>query len=97
MEKIEEHSVKKFSFDDFKNQLQIVVDALAENNNVSIMLQRQGDQVFVFYKKRYSDEVNEILEESKREHQRRKKAGYSREQAFEDFMKAQEEISKSLQ
>jgi len=60
------------------------------------MLQRQGDQVFVLYRKRYGDEVNEIYEESKREYQRRKKEGYSREQAFEDFMKAQEEISKYL-
>jgi len=96
MEKTAEPAVKKFSFDDFKNHLQIVVEALAESDNVSIMLQRQGDEVLVFYKKRYSDKVNEIFEKAKREHQRRERAGYTREQAFEDLMKVQQEIGKYL-
>jgi len=97
MEKIVEHSVEKFSFDDFKSHLQLVVDALAESNDVSITLKRQGDQVLVFYQRKYSDEVNEILEECEREYQRRLKEGYTREQAFQDFMEAQQEISKYLQ
>lgn len=97
MEKIAEPSVRKFSFEEFTKHLQVVVEALTESNNASIMLQRQGDEVFVFYKKRYSDEVYEILEECEREYQRKLKEGYTREQAFEDFMEAQQEISKSLQ
>ncbi len=97
MEKIAEHAVEKFPFNDFKTHVELVVNALAESNNGSIMLTRQGDEVFVLYRKRYSDEVNEILEESEREYQRRMKAGYTREQAFQDFMEAQEEISKYLQ
>jgi len=97
MEKIAEPSVRKFSFDEFSKHLQVVVEALADSNNVSVMLQRQGDQVFVLYKKRYSDEVHEILEESEREYQRKLKEGYTREQAFQDFMEAQQEISKYLQ
>jgi hypothetical protein len=97
MEKIAEHAVEKFLFNDFKTYFELVVNALAESNNGAIMLARQGDEVFVLYRKRYSDEVNEILEESEREYQRRMKAGYTREQAFQDFMEAQMEISKYLQ
>lgn len=96
MEKIAEPSVRKFAFEEFSKHLQVVVEALADNNNISVMLQRRGDEVFVFCKKRYSDEVYAIYEEAKREYQRRKQQGYSREQAFEDFMKAQDEISKYL-
>lgn len=43
--------------------------------------------------KSYSQEVNDILEESRREYERREKAGYTRAQAFEDFLKAQQELS----
>lgn len=92
-----EHSVEKFSFEDFKSRVQFVVEALAASTDVSIMLKRKGNQVFVFQPRTYSDEVNDILEESDREYQRRMKEGYTREQAFQDFMEAQQEISKYLQ
>ena len=56
----------------------------------------KGDQIFVFYQKRYNDKVNEIFAKAQREFQRREKEGYTREQAFQDFMEAQQEISKYL-
>ncbi len=97
MEKIAEHSVEKFSFDHFRSHPELVVNALAENNDTSIMLKRLGNQVFVYYQKKYSNEVNEILEESESEYQKKLQEGYTREQAFQDFMEAQQEISKYLQ
>ncbi len=97
MEKVFEKSLEKFPIDDFKNNLEIVMNALVESKNISILLRRERDQIFVFYQKRYSDQVNEIFAQAQREYQRREKEGYTREQAFQDFMEAQQEISKYLQ
>jgi hypothetical protein len=69
---------------------------LAQNDEIALMLRRQGEQVFVYYKKMYDKEVNEILKEAKQEYKRKKKKGYDREQAFEDFFSAQRDIEKSL-
>ena len=96
MEKAEQ-SFLQFVFDDFKSHPELVIDALAESNNISILLKREGDQVFVYLKKMYSDEVNEILRESQKEYKRKKGEGYNRERAFQDFMEAQEEISRHFQ
>jgi hypothetical protein len=97
MEKILEKSLEKVPIDGLKNHLEIVMNALVESKDISILLRRRGDQIFVFYQKRYSDKVNEIFEKAQREYQRREKEGYSREQAFQDFVEAQQEISKYLQ
>ncbi|MCI0694041.1 hypothetical protein L0337_18790 [candidate division KSB1 bacterium] len=97
MKQILENNLQKFSFDDFKNHLELVANALAQSNDISLMLRREGDQVFVYSHKRYGGQVNEILEEAKRLHQRKKSEGYNREQAFADFMQAQMEMSKYLQ
>ena len=96
MEKVLEKSVEKFPVEGFKNHLEIVMNTLAENKNISILLRREGDQIFVFHQRRYSDQVNKTFEKAQREYQRREQEGYSREQAFQDFMKAQQEISKHL-
>ncbi len=88
--------LEKFSVDDLKNHLETIINMLEKSKDISILLRRQGNQIFVFYQKRFSDEVNKIFEESEREYQRRLKDGYTREQAFQDFMEAQREISKYL-
>jgi hypothetical protein len=87
---------QQLPLDDFKNHPELVIEALAESDDISVLLRRRGDQVYVYYQKMYSDEVNEILDESQREFQRRQKEGYSREQAFQDFMEVQQEIGKYL-
>jgi hypothetical protein len=96
VEKVIEKSLEKFPVDEFKNHLEVVMNTLVESKNISILLRREGDQIFVFYQKRYGDKVNEIFEKAQRGYQRREKEGYSREQAFQDFMEAQQEISKYL-
>lgn len=88
---------QEIPLDDFKNYLGVLANELAAKDDMSVLLRRRGDQVLVYSPKRYSDEVNDILEESKREYERREKAGYSREQAFQDFMKAQQDLNQYLQ
>ncbi len=97
MEATLQSSWQQIPLTDFKNYLGILANELAEKDDMSVLLKRRGDQVLVYSPKRYSDEVNDILEESKREYQRRENAGYSREQAYQDFMKAQQELSQYLQ
>ena len=96
MDKIVENALQKFPLDDFGSHLQLVLDALAESNDASIMLRRQGDQVFVYYQRKYADEVNDLLENAKKEHLRKKSERYDREQAFQDFMEAQRVINQYL-
>jgi hemerythrin-like domain-containing protein len=73
MEKVLEKSLEKFPVDDFKNHLEMVMNTLVESKNISILLRREDDQIFVFYQKRYSDKVNEIFEKAQREYQRRER------------------------
>ncbi|MCI0612854.1 hypothetical protein L0244_07675 [bacterium] len=97
MEQILENNLQKFSFDYLKSHLELIVNALTQSNDISLMLRREGDQVFVYSHKRYGEQVNKILDEAKRLHQHKKSEGYNREQAFADFMQAQMEMSKYLQ
>ena len=87
-----EQSFQQFSLDDFKNHPEIVIDALSESKNVSIMLRRDEDQVYVYFKKNLDDKTYAILSDAKAEYKRKKEKGYTREQAFRDFMEAREEI-----
>jgi len=91
-----EQSFQQFSLDDFKNHPEIVIDALSESNNVSIMLKREQDRVYVYFKKNFDEKVYSILSDAKAEYKRKKEMGYNREQAFRDFMEAQDEIAKHL-
>jgi hypothetical protein len=97
MEQILENNLQKFSFDYLKSHLELIVNALMQSNDISLMLRREGDQVFLYSHKKYDAQVNDILEEARQVHQRKKSEGYGREQAFADFMQAQMEMSKYLQ
>lgn len=93
MKNLLQETWQQISLEEVKNHLDLVANALAERDDVSVLLSRRGDRVFVYYHKRYSGEVNDILEESRREYQRKQNEGYSREQAFTDFIEAQREIN----
>ncbi len=96
MESSPRQSVRQFSFDDFMNNFAIIKDALAENKNISIMVRREENLVFLYFKRAYDDEVEMILADAKAEYHRKNAQGYTHEQAFKDFMEAQEEISKQF-
>lgn len=48
------------------------------------------------YLRTYDKETTRILEEAKLEYAQKKQEGYPREQAFQDFLDAQEEIHHHL-
>lgn len=96
MEKIQENTLQQYPFDYFKSHPELIIEALAQGHDLSLMLKREGNQVFVYSPRRYSEQVNDILDSAKLEYQRKKSEGYSREQALHDFMQAQQEMSQYL-
>ena len=97
MEKILEDTVQSFPYNDLKAKLDLVANVLSQDSEVSLLLKREGDLVFIFFKKNYSRQVNDILVDAWQEHRRKKNEGYNRERAFADFMEAQEALSKYMQ
>lgn len=67
MIKLEEEFQQLF-LDDFKSHPEIVVDALSRSKNASIMLKREEDQVYVYFKKDFDDKVYEILSDLRNTH-----------------------------
>jgi hypothetical protein len=96
MEKRQQKPWRQLSIDDFKHALELLADEIMEMEDASVLLKKSGDQVFVYFPKTYRAEVDDILEASKRDLQRKQSQGYSRELAFQDFWEAQSEISKYL-
>ena len=62
---------------------------LGQSDDIALVFKREGDQVLVYYHRMYNARVDVVVDEARREHQRKKSQGYSREQAFADFMLAQ--------
>jgi len=85
-----------FSFSDIQRHPKRVVELLAQEQAMVILVKREGDDITICSYPAYSQEVNDILEEAMAEHQVKKQRGYTREQAFQDFRESQKEISKYL-
>ncbi len=92
MEQISQH----MSFEDIRNNPALVADLLLKDHNISLILERRGDKVIYTYMKAYDEENLRILREAKEEHKKRRKSGYTREQAFLEFEEARKEIGKYL-
>lgn len=97
MIELAENTLQTISLKELENHPDLLKNVLVQNDEIALMLRRQGDRVFVYYKKMYTKEVDDILKEAKQVHQRKKKKGYDREQAFEDFLSAQRDIEKFLE
>ncbi len=87
---------QEFSLTEVQSHPELVLDLLADDD-IALTVRRQGDKVVVYMHRVYSDDVNAILKEATALYQAKKQSGYSREDAFEDFIEAQKEISKHLQ
>ena len=89
---------QEFSFTEVQSHPELVLDLLADEE-IALTVRRQGDKVVVYRHRVYSDDVNTILKEATAiaMYQAKKQSGYSREDAFEDFIEAQEEINEYLQ
>ncbi len=85
------------SFSDIQQHPTQVVELLAQEHDMVILVKREGDDITICSYPSYSREVNDILDEAITEHQLKKQQGYTREQAFQDFRESQREISTYLQ
>lgn len=77
---------------DIKQNPELITDILFKYKNVSLILEKQGEQVRLVYLKSYNDETIKLLEEIKQDHAIAKQQGYTSEQAFRDLMDARKTI-----
>jgi hypothetical protein len=82
--------------EDIKKNPGLIAQLILKDKDVSIIFEKEGDKVRFAYLKTYSREAVRILEEAKREYKELEEKGYTREQAFEDFTEAKNEISRYL-
>ncbi len=78
--------------DDLRGHPELITNMLFNDQDVSIILEKRGNTVRFAYLRTYDKETTRILEEARREYAQKKQEGYTREQAFQDFLDAQEEI-----
>lgn len=89
-------ATQHFSFSDLQLHPDQVIELLAQASTVAIIVKRDGDDITVSSYPTYSQEVHELLEEAKAEHQARKQHGYDRAQAFQGLRESLQKISKYL-
>lgn len=81
------------SIEEIKKRPEIVTDWLLKDDEVSVIFEKRGKRVRFAYLRRYDSATMRILEVAKQEYAQKKQEGYSREQAFQDLIAAQQEIS----
>lgn len=89
-------ATQHFSFSDLQLHPDQVIELLAQASTVALLFKRDGDDITVSSYPTYSQEVHELLEEAKTEHQARKQRGYDRAQAFQGLRESLQKISKYL-
>ena len=92
---------KKFGLDEIKKNPELILnlllnDLLPSSEDVSIVLEKQGDQIRYSLLKVYRPESLRILHEAKEEYNAKVAGGYSREDAFQDLAAARDEIEQNL-
>ena len=85
-------ATQHFSFSDLQLHPDQVIELLAQASTVAIIVKRDGDDITVSSYPTYSQEVHELLEEAKTEHQARKQHGNDRAQAFLGLRESQKRI-----
>ena len=80
------------SLDDIKVHPELITEVLFDDHDLSIILEKRGNTVRFTYLRMYDSDTTRILEEARQEYAQKRQEGYTREQAFEDFQEAQEEI-----
>ena len=95
MEQISEN-LQDISLEDVRKNPELITRLLFKEEDVSLVLEKHGDIVRFAYLRTYDKETIKILDEAKQEYKQRKKKGYNREQAFNDFTDARLKINKNL-
>ena len=95
MEQLLEES-NLMSVENIKNNPAIIADILLKQKDISVLFEKRGEKIGYAYLKAYSKESFEILRDAKEEYKKLKEKGYSRQQAFQNFEQARDEISRYL-
>jgi hypothetical protein len=83
--------------EDIKKHPELITGMLFDDHDISLILEKRGNTVRYAYLKTYDKDSRRILEEARSEYVRKKKEGYTREQAFDDLIEVQEEITAQLE
>jgi hypothetical protein len=82
------------SVEEIRKNPELITQLLLQDEDISVMFEKRGDQVSYVYLKTYDNESIRILREAKAEHKQLSEKGYTRKQAFKELKEAQEEIEK---
>jgi hypothetical protein len=87
---------QQVSIEDIKKNPELITRLFLQEQDVSLILEKRGNQVSYVYLKTYGSDSIRILREAKAEHQQLDERGYTREQAFKEFEEAQQRIFPAL-
>jgi hypothetical protein len=85
---------QQLSIEEIRKNPELITQLLLQEQDVSVIFEKRGDQVSYIYLKTYDKESIRILREAKADHKRLKEKGYEREQALKEFEEAQQELNK---
>ena len=80
--------------EDIKKRPELITGFLFSDQDVSVILEKRGNVVHCAYLRTYDNATTRLLKEAQEEYVQKKKEGYTREQAFRDFMDVQDDITK---
>jgi len=80
--------------EDLKAHPEIITDLFSGDEDVSVFLQKRGATIRYAASRRYSKEATRILDEARVEYAEKKRQGYTRADAIEDFEALQRELAK---
>ncbi len=90
-------NLRDVSLEHLRTHPEIVMDLLSGDEDVSVVLQKQGESVRLGAMKTYSKKAVRIAAEARAEFAEMKRQGYSREDALGDLEAFQNELSKTAQ
>jgi hypothetical protein len=93
MEKLTEQP-QHISIEEIRKNPELITQLLLQDQDVSVIFEKRGNQVSYTYLKTYNKDSIRILQEAKADYKRLKEKGYSREQARKELEEAQQEITK---
>ena len=82
--------------DDIKKNPDLIAQILLKDHDVSVIFEKRGRNVKYSSLKIHDQESLRLLNEAKNEHKSLKENGYKREQAFDDFEQARNNINDYL-
>lgn len=84
------------SIEAIKKNPELITRLFFQDQDVSLIFEKRGDQVRYAYLKTHDEESIRILQEAKAEYEQFSKEGYTREQAFKEFEEARQEIGDTV-